>query len=124
VLAGGGFCFGVEPALYSLIAVHTSSKVLDYVLTGFNQRKSIFIISDQSKEIADQILGRLHRGVTFLLCTGAYSGSEKKVVFCIITMIELSRMKELVFDIDPNAFVVVNDTLEVLGKRHGKIIAK
>jgi uncharacterized membrane-anchored protein YitT (DUF2179 family) len=124
VLAGGGFCFGVEQALYSLVAVYTSSKVLDYVLTGFNQRKSIFIISDQSKEIADQILGRLHRGVTFLQGTGAYSGSEKKVVFCIITMIELSRLKDLVFDIDPNAFVVVNDTMEVLGKRHGKIIAK
>lgn len=123
VLTGGGFCFGVEQALYSLVAVYTSSKVLDYVLTGFNQRKSIFIISDYSQEIADQILGRLHRGVTFLQGTGAYSGSEKKVVFCIITLIELSRLKELVFDIDPNAFVVVNDTLEVLGKRHGKINA-
>jgi uncharacterized membrane-anchored protein YitT (DUF2179 family) len=123
VLTGGGFCFGVEQALYSLVAVYTSSKVLDYVLTGFNQRKSIFIVSNHSQDIADQILGRLHRGVTFLHGTGAYSGSEKKVVFCIITLIELSRLKDLVFDIDPNAFVVVNDTLEVLGKRHGKIHA-
>jgi uncharacterized membrane-anchored protein YitT (DUF2179 family) len=105
VLVGDGFCFGVEQALYSLVAVYTSSNVIYYVLTGFNQRKSIFIILDQSKGIADQILGRLHRGATFLQGTGAYSGSEKKVVFCLITMIELSRLKELVFDIDPNALM-------------------
>lgn len=123
VLAGGGFYFGVEQALYSLVAVYASSKVLDYVLTGFNQRKSIYIISEHSQEIADQILGRLHRGVTFLKGVGGYSGSEKKIIFCIITMIELSKMKEIVFDIDPEAFVVVNDTLEVLGKRHGQINA-
>lgn len=123
VLACGGFYFGVEQALYSLVTVYSSSKVLDYVLTGFNQRKSIYIISDHSQEIADQILGRLHRGVTFLKGVGGYSGSEKRIIFCIITMVELSKMKEIVFDIDPEAFVVVNDTLEVLGKRHGQINA-
>jgi uncharacterized membrane-anchored protein YitT (DUF2179 family) len=121
VLSAGGFCFGIEQALYSLVYVYTSSKVLDYVLTGFNQRKSILIISDHSQAIADQILTQLHRGATFLQGIGAYSGKEKQVVLSIITMTELSRMKELIFDIDPHAFVVVNDTLEVLGKRHGSM---
>ena len=123
VLIAGGFCFGIEKALYSLIYVYTSSKVLDYVLTGFNQRKSILIISNSAREIADQILARLHRGATFLQGSGAYSGSEKQVILSIITLTELSKLKELVFDIDPDAFVVVNDTLEVLGKRHGSIRA-
>ena len=123
VLIAGGFCFGIEKALYSLIYVYTSSKVLDYVLTGFNQRKSILIISNSAREIADQILARLHRGATFLQGSGAYSGSEKQVILSIITLTELSKLKELVFDIDPDAFVVVNDTLEVLGKRHGNIRA-
>ena len=123
VLTAGSFCFGIEKALYSLIYVYTCSKVLDYVLTGFNQRKSILIISNRSREIADQILARLHRGATFLQGSGAYSGSEKQVILSIITLTELSKLKELVFDVDPDAFVVVNDTLEVLGNRHGSIRA-
>lgn len=123
VLTAAGFCFGIEKALYSLVYVYISSKVLDYVLTGFNQRKSILIISNHSREIADQILARLHRGATFLQGSGAYSGSEKQVILSIISLTELSKLKELVFDVDPDAFVVVNDTLEVLGRHHGHLRA-
>jgi uncharacterized membrane-anchored protein YitT (DUF2179 family) len=57
--------------------------------------------------------------VTFLHGTGGYTGDRKEVILSIITLTELARMKEMIFDIDPHAFVVINDTLEVLGKRHG-----
>lgn len=119
ILAVGAYFFGLEPALYSFVYVYTSGKVVDSVITGFNQRKSIMIISDASQVIAEHILSELKRGVTFLNGTGAYSGEHKEVIFTIITLTELAKMKEMVFDLDPNAFMVVNDTLEVFGKRHG-----
>ncbi len=121
VLTVGAFCFSLEKALYSLIYVFTTGRVLDAVLTGFNQRKSVMIVSNCPEEIANQILKRLHRGVTFLNGFGGYTGKRKRVIFSIITMVELSKLKEMVFDIDPDAFVVVNDTLEVLGHKHGSL---
>jgi uncharacterized membrane-anchored protein YitT (DUF2179 family) len=121
VLAVGAYFFSLERALYSLIFMYVSGKVMDSILTGFNQRKAILVITDCADAIAAQILNRLHRGATFIEGTGAYTGSSKKVIFSIITLTELSRMKELVFDIDPHAFMVVNDTLEVIGKRHGSM---
>ena len=119
IIATAAFCFDLQVALYSLIYVYTSGKITNSVLTGFNQRKSVLIISDQPQAIADQILSRLKRGVTFLHGVGGYSGENKEVIFSIITLTELAKMKEIVFDIDPKAFMVVNDTLEVIGKRHG-----
>jgi uncharacterized membrane-anchored protein YitT (DUF2179 family) len=121
IIGTGAFFHDFEMSLYSIIFVYTSSKIIDAVLTGFNRRKSMMIISDQSEKIAQEILVREDRGVTFFNGTGAYSGRNKKVIFTILNLTELPKMKELVFNIDPNAFMVINDTLEVLGKRHGKL---
>jgi uncharacterized membrane-anchored protein YitT (DUF2179 family) len=121
IIGTGAFFHDFEMSLYSIIFVYTSSKIIDAVLTGFNRRKSMMIISDQSEKIAQEILVREDRGVTFFNGTGAYSGRDKKVIFTILNLTELPKMKELVFNIDPNAFMVINDTLEVLGKRHGKL---
>jgi len=78
------------------------------------------IVSDYHDEIAQAITNELGRGATFLKGSGAYTGRDKKVVFSVITLTELSRMKELVGRIDPDAFVVVNDTLDVLGANMGR----
>jgi len=121
VLGAGAMFLDLEAALYSLIFVFTSGKVLNAVLTGFNHRKSVFIISDCHQEIASRILSVLHRGFTYLEGSGGYLRQEKKVIFTIITLAELSKLKQLIFDIDPAAFVVVNDTLEVLGHRQGEL---
>jgi uncharacterized membrane-anchored protein YitT (DUF2179 family) len=121
IISSGAFFHDFEMSLYSIIFVYTSSKVIDAVLTGFNRRKSMMIICDKPEIIAKEILVREHRGVTFFNGTGAYSGRNKKVIFTILNLTELPKMKELVFSIDPNAFIVINDTLEVLGKRHGKL---
>jgi uncharacterized membrane-anchored protein YitT (DUF2179 family) len=77
------------------------------------------VISDQAEKIAQKILDNKGRGVTFLKGEGAFTHREKKVIFTITALSELTRMKKLVQSIDPDAFIVVNDTLEVLGKRHG-----
>ncbi len=121
VLTAGAFCFSLEKALYALIYVFTSGRVLDAVLTGFNQRKSVMIVSQCPEVIASLIISKLHRGVTFLEGSGGYTGDKKMVIFSIITMIELAKMKELVFAADPDAFVVVHDTMEVLGYKHRAI---
>lgn len=119
VLVAGALFLNFEAALYTLVYVFTLGKVLDSILTGFNQRKLVIVISNCHREIAEQIMTRLTRGVTYLEGWGGYSGDEKKVILSIITLTELSKLKQMVFDIDPTAFVVVNDTLEVLGYRHG-----
>lgn len=121
VLLAGAYFFSLELALYSLMYVYVSGKAINTVLTGFNQRKSVLIVSDEAQTIASQIMNELNRGVTFLEGIGGYTGEHKQVILSIITLTELPKMKEMIFDIDPDAFVVVNDTLEVLGKRHGTL---
>jgi uncharacterized membrane-anchored protein YitT (DUF2179 family) len=119
ILMSGAYFFGLEIALYALIYVYTCSKTLDAVITGFNQRKSTIIISDKSKQITSEIFKKVNRGVTMLKGKGAYSGKRKDVIFTITTLTELPKLKNVIFDVDPEAFVVINDTLEVLGGRHG-----
>jgi len=119
ILVGGAIIFSLEMALYTLIYIFTMGKVIDAVITGFNQRKQILIISDQPDLLAQEILKHLNRGVTFLEGEGAYTHKSKHIIFSIVSLTELARMKDLIFEIDPHAFVVINDTLEVLGYRHG-----
>ena len=121
VLVVGALLFDLEKSLYSIIYIFTSTKVIDTILAGFNRRKSLLIISDQSKAIADRIMNKVNRGATLLKGEGAYTGREKNVVFTVAPFTEIPRIKESIFEIDPNAFVVINDTMEVLGKRHGAI---
>ena len=119
VLLVGGYAFGLEIALYTLIYVFTSSRVLDAVLTGFNQRMATLVISEKTDEMAREIFTKVNRGVTFLKGKGAYTGKERDVLFTVTTLTELPKLKDVILGIDPSAFVVVNNTLEVLGKRHG-----
>lgn len=120
VLTIGAFYFSLEMALYTMIFIFTQSKLIDVVIAGFNRRKSVIIISDKSEEITRAIIDHFHHGVTYLEGTGAFSGKSKKVVFSIITMTELARLKEIAFRIDPNLFMVVNDTVDVIGSTIGK----
>jgi uncharacterized membrane-anchored protein YitT (DUF2179 family) len=119
VLLLGAYFFGLQIALYSIIYVYTSSRIIDAVLTGFNRRKTMLIISDRPEQIIENIYSRVNRGVTLFKAKGGYTGKEKNVIFSVTTLTELPKMKNLVYETDPEAFVVINDTLEVLGKRHG-----
>jgi len=119
VLGISALIFDLEKALLAMLYTFVTGKVMDSVLTGFNQRESLLIVSDKSEEIAKAIISKMRRGVTFLQGEGAYTGNSKKVVLSIVSLTELSKMKDLIFDIDPEAFVVINQTLEVMGKRHG-----
>ena len=117
-----GFCayfFSIDSALYTLAFLYVSTKVLNVVVYGFSQRKAVYIISKRWKRIQKEILDTIHRGVTILEARGGYSGEEAKMLFSVITFQELPRIKKILYDIDPKAFIVVNDTLEVMGNRIG-----
>ncbi len=118
-----GFSFkllDVDLVLYSLAMSFIISQVLDYVLTIFNQRKMVLIISDFHNEIAREINNRLKRGVTFLNGSGAHSGKDKKVILSVVHNYQLKRLEETVFNIDNNAFVIAENTFNVFGKGFSK----
>jgi len=119
VLAAGAILFSLEMALYTLIFLFGSSYMVNLVVTGLSQRKAVFIISPQWEEISQEIMEKIQRGVTIIGGRGGYTGREEQILYTVITFRELSRLKQLISVIDPDAFVVVTDTLEVMGHRIG-----
>lgn len=120
ILGSAGFVFGWNRAMYSLIAYFVAFKTIDIVLEGLDESKSAWIISDQYREIGDAILARLGRGVTYLNGEGAYTGDDKKVIFCVITRLEEAKLKSIVEDHDHSAFLAVANIAEVRGGRFKK----
>ncbi|MCL5045331.1 MAG: YitT family protein [Actinobacteria bacterium] len=108
--------YGIKPGMFTLIAMFISSLVVDRVQEGFDRKKSVFIVTDKYQEIAGAILRDLHRGATFLLGEGAFTRGGKKVIYCIVTVTQLARLKHIVESIDKEAFMTVSDAAEVLGK--------
>jgi uncharacterized membrane-anchored protein YitT (DUF2179 family) len=113
------FGLPMERVLYTLIYFFINAYFVNLVVIGLSQRKAVMIISSRWKEINRQIMEKLNRGVTIVQGEGGYSGRPLHILYSVITLTELSRFKEIVRKIDPNAFVVVTETLEVMGKRIG-----
>ena len=112
----GCFVFGMRAALYAIVAIFIMSKVSDALMEGFKFSKAAFIITDRYEEVAQKILGELDRGVTGLLAKGMYSGTEKWMLYCVVSKKEIVRVKEIVAEADSKAFVIVSDAREVLGE--------
>lgn len=119
VLAAAALLFSLEEALYTLVYLYVSAQIVDLVVTGLSQRKSIFIISPQWQDISRGILDQIHRGVTLLSGQGGYSHQEQRIIYTVVTFQELAALKQIVRRHDPRAFVVVADTTEVMGHRIG-----
>ena len=109
----------LEMILYTLIFMYVTSYFVNLIVTGLSQRKAVMIISPQWQKISDEIRERLQRGVTIVRGEGGYTGNELHILYSVITFSELSRFKEMIRKMDPDAFVVVTETLEVMGKRIG-----
>ena len=116
IFAAGLAFYEPTLVLYSIILSYTNSKVMDYFLALFNQRKMVFIISDKADDIAKDIIHTLKRGATFLHGAGAYTGKSKRVILTITNTVQIKRLEELVFSHDQNAFFVVENTFNVLGE--------
>lgn len=120
ILGSAGFVFGWDRAMYSLIAYFIAFKMIDTTIDGFDENKSVWIISDKANELGESILYRLGRGVTYLHGEGAYTETAKKVIFCVITRLEEAKLKAIVEDIDPQAFLAIGNIYDVQGERFKK----
>lgn len=117
IYGASGLVFGWNKAMYAVLTYFIAFKVIDIVLEGLNSSKSIRIISDKSYEIGQELLSSLNIGVTYLKGVGAYSGAEKTIVFCVVSRLEMAKMKEIIKNIDPHAFISVVDVHEAYGGR-------
>nr|WP_328699966.1 YitT family protein [Chengkuizengella marina] len=120
ILGSAGFVFGWERAMYSLIAYFIAFKMIDVTINGFDESKSVWIISENHKEVGDAILFRLGRGVTYLSGEGGFSGDDKRIIFCIITRLEEAKLKSIVDELDPEAFLAIGNIHDVKGGRFKK----
>jgi uncharacterized membrane-anchored protein YitT (DUF2179 family) len=120
ILGSAGFVFSWDRAMYSILAYFVAYKTMDVVIAGLDESKFVWIISDEFQEIGDAILHRLGRGVTYLSGEGAYSGEDKKVIFCVINRLEEAKLKDIVKEYDTSAFLAVGDIAEVRGGRFKK----
>jgi len=116
VICATALVFGnLDTALYGLVALFLSTKVLDTVLYGMDTSKVAYIISDQPQQVIRAIGKELDRGVTILHGAGAYSGQPKDVLMCAFKQRQIVTLKQAVKDTDPNAFLIVCDAHDVLG---------
>jgi uncharacterized membrane-anchored protein YitT (DUF2179 family) len=106
----------VDQVLYSLAMSFVSSQVLDYFLSAFSQRKMVLVISDLADQIAQACHAKLNRGATFLNGMGSYTRTPKKVILTVVNNFQLKRLEEIVFTIDPNAFMITESTFSVIGR--------
>jgi len=106
----------LNAALYAAIAVAITSVVLDLVLYGKDSAKMIYIISDRSEEITRRILKELDIGVTYMNGVGAYSGKEKKVIFCVMRKALAPKAEQIVKEEDPDAFMIISSATEIFGE--------
>lgn len=116
IILGGFFIFGPVNAMYGIIAVMVTSRCISYVLEGGHSAKAAFIISDKNEEIAEAILQKIPRGSTGLKAKGMYSKKDKQMLFTVVSQKEITKLREIIYDIDHKAFVTIADVREVLGE--------
>ena len=119
ILSSAGLFFGWDKAMYSLIAYFIAYKVIDVTIEGLDEEKSAIIISEHGKEIAEAIKERLGREVTFFeKDTGIHQ--NRLVIYSVITRLEVSKLKDIISDIDEEAFVTISDVYDIMGVKHKK----
>ena len=116
IMAISAFMFGVMPAMYTLISMFMSATLTDKVIAGFNHRKVVILISDKTEKIAEAIIRGIERGVTFLDGEGAFTHQEKRVLFVVVTLTQIAQVKRVADHYDPQAFMIVMDANEVMGR--------
>lgn len=124
IYCGAGIVFGWGRGMYSMLTYFIAYKVIDIVMEGMNSSKAVRIISDKSYEIGQELIEKLDIGITYIYGQGGYSKVDKTMIYCIISRLEMSKMKEIVREIDPNAFMSIVDVHETYGARLKKRVNK
>ena len=116
VILGAGFVFGWKAALYAMIALYVSGLVAETTLEGGGTVRSAMIVTAEPEAVSERVLEELQRGITVLEGTGAYTGAERPVLYCVITRVEVATLKAIVNEVDPHAFMVIGVVHEALGE--------
>ncbi len=116
VIVGAGFIFGWKEALYAVITLYVSGLVVDTTMEGGGTVRTALIITSQADVVAAKILTEMERGVTRLSATGAYTGEQRTVLYCVISRSEVQMLKDIVNEADSRAFMVVGAAHEALGE--------
>lgn len=112
-----GVCaFGINKALYAIVAIFITSRTADRFMEGLHFAKGAYIITEKETLVSEKIMNELNRGLTGIYSQGIYSGENRKMLFCVVGKKEIVKLKELMEETDPDAFVIVTDVREVLGK--------
>jgi uncharacterized membrane-anchored protein YitT (DUF2179 family) len=117
IMGCAGLVFNWNSALYSLMAYFICSRLIDTVSEGLDSSKGIFIITTNFEAVSDAIVHDLHRAVTHLHGQGGFLKDDKDVLYCVVSRLEIQKLKTTVHDIDPQAFLSVFDVREVQGGR-------
>jgi len=121
IFAAAAFFLGIESAMYSVLTYFAASKTVDFLIHGVEEHTAIIIVSEKSDQIRQAILRDLHRGVTVYKGRGGLTGLDQYILFCVVTRLEIGRVKGLVREFDEDAFVVVHGLADAEGgvvKRH------
>lgn len=116
IVVSSAFAFGIEKALYALIGMYLTGKMIDVVQMGFGREKMAMIISNEPEKLRPKILKEIDRGMTRLSGLGGYTDDERQILLCVVSQTEITKLKSLVQHIDPDAFVIVSNANEVLGE--------
>ena len=116
IIMGSVALFGIEFALFSVVSIYVTAELTNRVAAGLNREKSIVIVSPQAKAICSDIMEHVHRGATFLDGRGGFAEETKSILFVVVSLTQVSRVKTIVDHHDPQAFMIVSDTSEVSGK--------
>lgn len=120
IFLAAAFFLGVESALYSILTYVAASKTIDFLLHGIEEYTAITIVSMKGEEIKEAITGRLHRGVTVYRGSGGVgsygeSDTEREILYCVVTRLEIGNIKDAVKEIDPSAFITTHTLSDVEG---------
>ena len=117
IYSAAGFLYGWDSAMYSILTYFIAYRVIDIVLEGLNSSKSIYIVTNFAKEIGDSIIKELNISVTYMKGKGGYSGKEQTIIYCVVSRLEIAKIKTLIRENDPSAFYFIQDVHEVEGIR-------
>jgi uncharacterized membrane-anchored protein YitT (DUF2179 family) len=115
IFSAAAFFLGMEPALYSMVTYFAASKTVDFLIHGLEEYTAITIMSEKHDEIRLAIVRDLQRGVTVYKGRGGLSDTEQDILFCVVTRLEIGRVKTVVRDLDSKAFIVVNPLADAEG---------
>ncbi|MGN1399882.1 MAG: YitT family protein [Bacillus sp. (in: firmicutes)] len=116
IVLSATYVFDIEQGIYALIGLYATSKTIDMVQVGFGRSKMTLIITNKELEIRQAIFENIDRGVTELKGKGGFTESDKPVIMCVVDQTQFTKLKQVVADVDPLAFVVATDASEVMGE--------